>query len=191
MAASLRSTTALFKTTYARGMHRSRSRRHCIAARPFAVHAPEGLEWGQNRTSRYTILECTSRLAPLARFELASSVTAIGPILTSAINMYNDRFWGKAANAASLSVGGICSIIPQDRGSCGTGTIGRNGETTGTRSATGKVHRQHPPANPVRARYRMPFNTSRKSTPRRRPVFRGFGRSPSTCPHSSSVRSVG
>lgn len=47
MAVSSRSTTAFFKTTHARGMHRSRSRRHCIAARPFAVHAREGLEWGR------------------------------------------------------------------------------------------------------------------------------------------------
>jgi hypothetical protein len=29
---SMRFSTAFFKTTYARGMHRSRSRRHCIAA---------------------------------------------------------------------------------------------------------------------------------------------------------------
>ena len=45
MAASLRSTTAFFRTTYARGMHRSRSRTNCIAARPFAGHAPECLQW--------------------------------------------------------------------------------------------------------------------------------------------------
>src|SRR5882724_4358999 len=52
MTVGLRSTTAFSKTTYARGMHRSRSRTRCIAARAFAVHAPEeGLEWVKTRTS--------------------------------------------------------------------------------------------------------------------------------------------